>query len=71
MASCTRIITDQENLESRTKDNGPSHEGSHARDDTHHYQNTSNYRVMIKSNKECSTKRALVYTHAQSCFWSS
>ena len=71
MASCTRIITNQEKLDSRTRDNGPIHEGSHTRDNTLHYQNASNYRVMMKSNKECSTKLSLVYSHAQSCFWSS
>ena len=71
MASCTRIIINQENLDSRTRNNGPSHEGSHTRDNTLHHQNASNYRVMKKSNKECSTKLTLVYSHAQSCFWSS
>jgi hypothetical protein len=56
MASYTRIITNQENLDSRTMDNGPSDEGSHTEDNTLHYQNASNYSVMMKSNKECSTK---------------
>jgi hypothetical protein len=42
MASCTRIITDQENFDSRTRDNGPIQEGSHTRDNTLHYQNENN-----------------------------
>jgi hypothetical protein len=25
----------------------------------------------MKSNKKCSTQLSLVYSHAQSCFWSS
>jgi hypothetical protein len=39
LASRTRITTNQENVDSRTRDNGPSHEGSHIRDNTLHYQN--------------------------------
>jgi hypothetical protein len=71
LASRTRIIINQENLDSRTRDNGPRQEGSHTRDNTLHYQNASNYRLMMKSNKECSTKLTLVYSHAQFCIWSS
>jgi hypothetical protein len=39
LASRTRITTNQENVDSRSRDNGPSHEGSHIRDNTLHYQN--------------------------------